>query len=318
MVERLISSGLGGLGAVHQYVTMKAFLAPQSVEAVEAKMKEWTQRSPRLTVMSLLAGVIYNDFPGKDDADSDLSYVKQYLVPIAPNDAYYITDKRFLWQPSPDARWASAAVYKGVPETLMAWAGVKHETMQDAAAMLARRIKEDRVNYHFLRASADERMHETQRRAITTARQWYRRAVEWRSLFLFGHIWHQMQDSFSPAHTRRNLGRSERYPYGVVEQIYFFGNQTEGWHSQNESWDAVSQAGSEGAKRVDAVVAPLRDALLMFIRDVEAAPPLPLTWEWSRMDRTFAAQGEHADRCAATFAEWLENKAYALAPSSLL
>ena len=52
-------------------------------------------------------------------------------------------------------------------------------------------------------------MHETQRRAINTARLWYRRAVEWRSLFIFGHIWHQMQDSFSPAHTRRNLARSE-------------------------------------------------------------------------------------------------------------
>ena len=134
MMERVVSSGLGGLGAVHQYVTMKAYLAPQTVDAVEAKMKEWAPLSQRLTVMSLLAGVIYNDFPGKDDADSDLSYVKQYLVPIAPNDAYYITDKRFLWQPSLDARWASAAVYKHVPEALMALAGIKHETMQDASS----------------------------------------------------------------------------------------------------------------------------------------------------------------------------------------
>lgn len=318
MLERVVSSRLGGLGAVHQYVTMKACLAPQTVGVVEAKMKEWAPLSQRLTVMSLLAGVIYNDFPGKDDADSDLSYVGQYLVPIAPNDAYYITDKRFLWQPSLDARWASAAVYKHVPEALMALAGIKHETMQDAAAMLERRIKEDRVNYHFLRASADERMHETQRRAINTARLWYRRAVEWRSLFIFGHIWHQMQDSFSPAHTRRNLARSERYPYGVVEEIYFFGNQTEGWHSRHESWDAVSQAGSEGAKRVEAAMAPLRDALQMFIRDVDAAPPLPLAWNWARMDRTFPVQGDHADRCATAFAEWLESKAYALAPASLL
>ena len=319
VVENVVANvGLGGLGAVHQYVSMRAFLDPQTHEQVEAQFREWEPLSPRLHVIALLAGVIYNDFPGKNDADTDQSYVKTYLVPIEPSNAYYITDRRFLWQPSADARWANAAVYKGVPASLMALAGVKATTMRDAQAMLNRRVQKDHVNYHFLRAEADETMREAQKRAVATAEQWYRRAVEWRSLFLFGHIWHQMQDSFSPAHTRRTLARTDEHPYGTVDEIYYFGDQSESWHSRHESWDAVRSAGSEGARRVEAAVPALRDALAMFIRDVNAAPPLPLGWDWARMDKALTGQREYAEGRACIFGKWLAEKAYALGKPSML
>lgn len=309
-VERAAAVPFGGLGAVHQYVTMKAFMA--GGDEFKRKFDEWSRRSQRLSVESLLAGVIYNDFPGEDDADIQMNYTSQYLSPIDPNDAYYITDRRFLVQPNADMRWANAAVYKHIPEMLMAIAGVKRSTMQSANAMLHRRIKEDRVNYHFLRATRDETPRESQRRAIATAQQWYRRALEWRNLFLFGHIWHQMQDSFSPAHTRRTLAPTPDAPYGVIDEIYFFGDQGDMWHSRHESWDAVSRKGSEGDRRVEAAIPPLRDSLKQFIDDVENAPQLPLNWDWSTMDKVAPGQRNYAEQRAEVFGEWLRAKAYKL------
>ena len=309
VVEQVVAGRFGGLGAVHQYVTMLAYVDAE--KEIGKELAAWAGKSKRMAPIELLAGVIYNDFPGEDEGNESLTYVAKYLTPIDPNKAYYITDRRFLWQPNADVTWASAAVYKRVPQFLMTMAGIKRTTMESADAMLKRRVAVNHVNYHFLRATADETPDETRRRAITTARLWYRRALEFRNLFLFGHIWHQIEDSFSPAHTARSLASTKERPYGTVDNIYFFGDQTEEWHSRHESWDAVRQAGSPGDRRVKAAVPALRDSLKIFISDLSGAPLLPPDGKSSAPDREVSGQRAYAEARATRFAEWLEATVYA-------
>jgi hypothetical protein len=292
-LEQVVSAAVGGLGAVHQYVSARAWAAAEQLRpglAVDAE--------------DCVAGVIFNDFPADDETDAARTYVATTLTRIAPADAPYINDARFLWQPTREARWAAAAVYKGAPEILMAMAGVQHAAMDHARRMLALRTHHTRINYHFMRASADERDDEVVERAVATARRWFRLAVERRRAFLLGHVWHMVEDSFSPAHTRRDLVRTEARPYGRVEAIFFFGDQTDRLHSSRESWDAAS--GGPAAAYISVAVLALRDILLAYddaLRSAPLAPPPGMP--------PSAAHAEHAVAAAERFAVFLRERVFA-------
>jgi len=315
IVETAVSRAVGGLGAVHQFITMRAFLA--GGHEMATRIDAWARKTPRMDVRVLVAGVIYNDFPGPDELDADQTYIAQTLVPINPQDAIYLTDARFAVQPSKNVRWASAAVYKGIPAFVMSAFGIQGITMQKATDMLQRRTKEDVVNYHFLRASNHELPAETIERTLTTAKRWYRLAVQWKTFFVLGHILHTIEDSFSPAHTRRALGRTERHPYGTVEEIFFFGNQTDRSHSSHESWESIQSPGGVGARCVDVAVMAVSSAIRRFLDDIDGAPMLPLEWDASRMDAEPPGQCAYAQERANVFAEWLRAQVFAYHTSLL-
>ena len=263
-LEFIVSHAVGGLGAVHQYVTMKAFLL-------------WAQRQqttglpsgePELTPEILLAGVIYNDFPWGDELGAGVDYQKHILARFQSSQtASYVTDQRFRWQPHRDIQWASAALYKNLPDAFTRIvAQVSQETVDEARVMLQQRTDATRVVYHFLRKDREETDAEVQRRAIEKAKEWFAAALERRSLFPLGHIWHMIEDSFSPAHTQRNL------LHGTVVRVYYFGDQTDRWHSSHESWDAVRVPGTEGYKRADAAKVLLAKSLDMFMQALGSSP----------------------------------------------
>lgn len=257
-VERVVSHMVGGLGAVHQYVTMLAWEECRRGDAgaLYAARLDDLAGTRQDAAKQLVAGVIYNDFPVPAEIDADGAYVAS-LVPIDPMDADYITNADFLWQPSADDRWATGAVYKQLPGVVMALAGIRDDDADKARRMLALRTAPERTHYHFLRQTADETDEQVVRQACDTAAAWFRVAVKRESLFVLGHIWHMVQDSFSPAHTARSLGATDTAPYGTVDEVYFFGNQTDAWHSAHESWRAVEHPSSEGGRRVRAALAPL-------------------------------------------------------------
>jgi hypothetical protein len=303
-LERIVTSALGGLGAVHQYVTALAWAALAATPAADT-LRRLAATHPRLTARDLVAGVIFNDFPADDETDAAGTYLRT-LEPIAPSDAPYIHDAQFLWQPTRDARWAAAAVYKGVPEALLAVAGVRHETVEHARRMLALRTHESHVNYHFMRASAHEIDTDVRRRAVASAERWFREAVLLRSFFPLGHICHMVEDSFSPAHTDRDVAETTvAQPYGVVHEVYFFGNQTDQWHSSRESIAAVQQP--VGERRVATCARAVRDILQLYIAAVDTAPLLPPGGALGG-----AAQQAHAEHTAREFARFMKTQVFAL------
>ena len=272
-VEALVATALGGLGPVHQWVTSSAWAAAAAKYQVSARLvKLATRRGDRLSPVDLVAGVIYNDFPVEDELDADASYVRSMLVPIAPPSFPGITDPSFLWQPSAHVRWANAAVYKGVYGGLLELAGVEHETLEQARRTLKLRTDTSRVCYHFMRRSAHETPAEVLAAAMVHAERWFRLAVLHRSLFLLGHIVHMVEDSFSPAHTARDLVRTLERPFGTVTNVYFFGTQGDRAHSSQESAYAATTPGSEAARRITVCVDAVRDLLALFVTTLEQAP----------------------------------------------
>jgi len=300
-VEDVVSRAVGGLGAVHQMVSARAWAAAEAANGAVA----------RLDAGDCVAGVIYNDFPIEDETDAARTYVSSTLERIAPADAPYITDSRFLWQPTREARWAAAAAYKGVPTMLMSLAGVHHDAMVHARRMLAQRTAASRVNYHFLRSSGAETDAEVVERAVATVRRWFRLAVLQRRLFLLGHIWHMVEDSFSPAHTDRLVERTTDAPYGRVHGIYFFGDQTDHMHSSRESWAAVASSTDSTARHyIDVAVLALRDILLRYAAALAAAP---LGAAPGSTAAPSAAAEAHAATSADDFAEFMRSQVFALA-----
>jgi hypothetical protein len=296
-VEHGITLAVGGLGAVHQYVSARAWALAEQAQSLA------------LDAEDCVAGVIFNDFPADDETDAMRTYVASTLERLRASDAPYITDARFLWQPRREERWAAAAVYKGVPSTLMSLAGVQSATMHHARRMLAQRTHESRINYHFMRASRTEADDEVVARAVLTARRWFRLAVLMRRTFLIGHIWHMVEDSFSPAHTERDLVRTTDAPYGRVRRIYFFGDQTDRSHSAAESIEAVLAPGSVGARAVDVCVIALRDILLRFNAALAGAPLAPPPGSTAPPS---AAMEAYAAAAADEFAEFMRTQVFAL------
>lgn len=297
VVERGITVAIGGLGAVHQYVSMRAWLAAEQTRRITLSAEDCT------------AGVIFNDFPAWDETDADVSFVRSTLERMRASDAPYITDQRFLLQPTREARWAAAAAYKGVPTTLMRLAGIQDAAMHHAQQMLALRTHETRINYHFMRASRHESDSEVVARALLTARRWFRLAIVTRRVFLIGHIWHMVEDSFSPAHTERDLMRSDTAPYGRVNRIYFFGDQTDSSHSAAESIESVLAPGSVGARAVDVAVLALRDILLRYVDALAGAPIMPPPGSVAAPSEAVYA---YAERAAEEFAEFMRTQVFAL------
>jgi hypothetical protein len=298
IVERGITVAVGGLGAVHQYVSARAWALAE-------------QAQPRLALDAedCVAGVIFNDFPADDEIDAARTYAATTLERMNAADAPYITDARFLWQPRREERWAAAAAYKDVPATLMTLAGVQESTMHRARRMLAQRTHETRINYHFMRASRNETDAEVVARAVLTARRWFRLAVLHRRTFPLGHIWHMVEDAFSPAHTERDLVRTTEAPYGRVQRIYFFGDQTDRSHSTAESIEAVLAPGSVGARAVDVCVLALRDILLRYAAAVAGAPLAPPPGSTVAPS---AAVEAYAAAAADEFAEFMRTQVFAL------
>lgn len=321
VVENVVATAVGGLGPVHQYVTACGWaeaaatlvdMPKQPALTLEARLARAARTFPRLTAETLVAGVIFNDFPVQDELDLPNAYSAKMLAPIAPDSFPAIKDRRFLWQPTEPVRWANAAVYKGVPETLLAFSGVDHATMEQARETLRLRTALERTSYHFMRFSKEESNDDVQDRAIVHVRRWFRLAVLHRTMFPLGHIVHMVEDSFSPAHTMRDLSeRGVERPYGVVTSIYFFGEQTDQWHSTRESWSAVNTANSEAERRVKVCAHAVRDVIVRFEAAVAGAPMLPP----AGMDYTaLPAQREYAKHAAKEFSEFMRTTVFALAP----
>lgn len=285
-VERTITSLVGELGAVHQYVSALAWAAAERRIRVTSDARD------------ALAGVIANDFPWPDEYDTKREYAAKMLTPIDPQDARYINDGRFLLQPTREARWAAAAVYKGVPKMAMALLGVNAEAMAFAAEMLAVRTAASRVNYHVMRSTPEETDAEVVDLAVATSKRWYRIAVLRRRVFLVGRIWHMVEDSFSPAHTDRDLERRFATPYGRIRRIYCFEEQTDESHSTAESINAVLTPGSVGARCVEVAVLALSDILVRYETDI-AGMAVP--------------NEAYAQRAADSFGDFMRSQVLALA-----
>lgn len=293
LIEHVVSSAVGGLGAVHQYVTMRAWVRWANAQQ---RSSEEQQQQEELTPTALLAGVIYNDFPWGDELGTAREYTQHVLVRFSSASvAPYVTDARFRLQPNREIQWASAAAYKALPDVVTrAVAGVSQARVVEARRMLDERTADERVVYHFLRASANEPDSEVQQRAVEKCAGWFAAALQTRSLFALGHAWHTIEDSFSPAHTDRNL--SDRR--ALVRRVYYFGDQTDRWHSSHESWAAVRTPGSEGYRRVDAAVPLLAESLRRFYAALDDNAP--------------DAAAVHTER----FAQWLRTEVFALASDS--
>lgn len=248
---------IGGLGAVHQYVTMLAF--------ADATKRSATVRATYSDddVQQLVAGVIWNDFPSGDGVDG-VRYARETLVPITGSAAPYLSDARFRWQPSRETRWALAFVYKRMPALLANVFGVGDEARRAAERMLEFRAAQERTHFHFMLTRRDEPMDDVRSRAAAAAREWYRRALLEQNVFVLGHVLHMVEDSYSAAHTKRVP------PDGDLAEVYFFGAQTDRSHSSLESYAAVSRPGGEPEQRVRWCVAAVSDIIARFAADRSA------------------------------------------------
>ncbi len=241
-LESVISWWYGGFGATHQYITALA-----TSKLIPMKVTE-----ERLSAKRLVQGVIWNDFPLEDERDGKGEYDK-ILVRMSEAEAPYIEDDRFRWQPSEADRFASAAAYKagGSPlsQLVSNWKGVTKEKAEEAEAMLERRSGTLKSHYHFLRERAEETDKSVRERAVSTCIRWYEHAVESRDLFTLGHVFHTIEDSYSPAHTMRLVPKTE-VDFGRITEVYYFGNQNDTNHSRQEG---IQQAQSSSYAAYDRV-----------------------------------------------------------------
>lgn len=263
-LERAVSNTVGGLGAVHQYVTQLALSRP--FEEDEAPGAQLAPDEMRL----LVAGVIWNDFPTGEE-QSGPRYLAQLLEPIGGCDAPYLTDARFRLQPTLQTRWAMATVYKKAPDALARLGGVTSSALAVARLMVAERDQPARSHYHFMRATAAEPDRSVVARAAATAVRWYHSALvapaeQGGGAFALGHLVHMVEDSFSPAHTLRRAPAAPDAPY-PIERVYYFGDQSEKSHSRQEGWSAVCRPGSEGDVRVQGCARAVRRLVARFLAD---------------------------------------------------
>lgn len=253
MLERTIGWWYGGFGATHQYITEQA--------VAELIPDDQVQQAKRLT-----AGVIWNDFPS--DSPTDPNY-EDDLVPISADDAPYIEDVRFRWQPSERVRFANAGAYKNVgplSDAIFSWKGVTDDDLEDAKQTITRRAAYDRNHYHFLRGDELESDESVRARALETCLEWYRIALETGDLFTLGHMFHTIQDSYSPAHTKRTAP-TNKYDYGRVDRVYYFGDQSDTYHSNKEGIKQVLDTYNEAHDRAKWCAIVLNDLYVIYQSD---------------------------------------------------
>ena len=264
---------VGGLGAVHQYVTMRAVLRDPKLDERLRRLAASAAR-PELEMMTtrmFVAGVIHNDFPlpGVTAENANAEFVRRYLIEIPLADAPYLTDARFRVQPNYQMRWAVGAVYKKSPQILVSVAGISPEMIRVAEDMLRERTVVERTPEHFMKRTATDTVANVIELAIRKCLGWTEEALVAESLFPIGKIVHTIEDSYSLVHCER-VAPTLRQPFGAVRNIMFFGDQTDHSHSVEEGWRAVSTPGSPGADRVDWALLPIGAVLWNFVIAVEA------------------------------------------------
>jgi hypothetical protein len=287
ILEHLASAAVGGLGAAHQAVTQRAWHQVWPLGRDQADEPD---------ARALVAGVIYNDFPWGDELDAERRYVATVLEPIKASDAPYMTDPRFMWQPTQRMRWALAALYKHWGGVLRV-AGVPAEDVERAREALATRTLASHTCYHFMRATRAESDGDVVAASVAAARRWFRQAVVAASIFPLGHIVHMIEDSFSPAHTDRDLTATIDAPYGHVRRIYFFGDQNDSWHSERESIDAVLDPTKPAGQAAAVAARAVAEVLRRYVAAVRNVP-----------------RDSAAEQVADEFAEFLRTKVFRLAP----
>jgi hypothetical protein len=245
-VERwLCELGAGGLGAVHQYLTMLAAL-------------QLTATLSDALLEQLCLGVIWNDFPWGEEDVEPKRFRDAIIERIPAESAPYITHPSFRLQANEATRWAVAAVYKNVPTLLCRAFSISEPARQTAAAIMEQRTKPERIaDYHFMNRTADDTIERVIAHTSAVCKRWYYRALAQDSFFMFGHLLHLVEDSFSAAHTLR-IGAN-----GALAYAYFFGDQTDTSHSRAESYDFVVQE----QVRMKWCVAAVAELLQRFVAD---------------------------------------------------
>jgi hypothetical protein len=229
------------LGAVHQKVTQDAM--PDGVE----------------TAHNILLGVLYNDSPLPDAGD--LATFKKCIENIPSGYAPYLTKPWARWQVRKGINYGLVARYKSIPQWILRVCGVSAADCKTGAAMLDYRARPDKTRNHFMRESEDEKMGETIRKVLDTVHEWYTAALlqddEEVAAFYFGHILHTAEDACSEAHTKRDKD-------GRLQEIYFFGDQKEYWHSAHEGYKAITTENTEAWKRFHFCVPRVNKLIVMF------------------------------------------------------
>lgn len=264
-LERIVTGIAGdGLGAVHQFITQEAY---NSDPTLDQRMVALGKRN--CSASQLIAGVIWNDFPlDSVDPERTEAYAAGALEAFDQKYAPYLTDPRFRVQPKEGLRVAMGAVHKGVPDIVSIMVGVNAQYVVIARRMIRERINEDRPHRHFMRKTASEGDAAVIAGAIYICLRWMAMALFNETAFYLGNITHTIEDSFSAAHTKRSAP-SDSAPYGAVNEVYFFGNQSDHSHSSAESWREVTRRGSDASRRVAWLIAPLREVFSFFITSME-------------------------------------------------
>lgn len=238
--EFIFEKCIGGLGAVHQKATQDAM--PDDADNAH----------------EILLGVLYNDSPLPDPGD--LATFKKCIEAIPPGYAPYLTKPWARWQVRKGINLGLVARYKSVPQWILRLFGVTAADCKTGAAMLDYRARPDKTRNHFMRESADETMQETIEKVLGTVHEWYTTALlqdaDDVAAFYFGHILHTAEDACSEAHTKRDKD-------GRLQEIYFFGDQKERWHSAHESYKAIT-TDREAWKRFHFCVPRVHKLIVMY------------------------------------------------------
>jgi len=260
--ERLLGRFCGNLGLIHQYI---AWLAVCSVKAV---CKAFYDRVKSEGVQALVAGIIWNDFPLAPEGD--LRAYVSFLERVPLSDAEYLPHPDFRWQVRKPVRRALAGHYKNFPDWLLHIFGIAQHDCDVGERMLKYRAAGERVHYHGMKETGAETDASVKARARARLIEWYGKALRAPTivdgLFLVGHMVHLVEDFCSPAHT--NMDKD-----GHLTSIYFFGDQTDLWHSKRESADVVFEKGSEAQRRIAFCVPLVRALLMRFVEDYGAPVP---------------------------------------------
>lgn len=254
------------LAIIHQMVSALAYKSDPRTAALFEQLCANVGNEAYCSVMLLIAGVIFNDFPkpGLTAATYWSGYVVPHIVDVPAADAPYVTDARFRKHPRRGLQVAIAGEYGGYPEAIVRLAGASTADIKLAREMLAYRTKISHTHFHAMKETADDTTAAVCDRAAAQATKWMKQALQERSVFPIGMIWHMFEDSMSLAHAMRDTEPSEGFPYGKVLEIYYFGNQSDRSHSRDEGISAVSKPGTPGYQRVQAAARPLMTTLLYF------------------------------------------------------
>ena len=254
------------LAAIHQMVSALAYKSDPRTAALFEQLCTTIGNESYCSLLLLLAGVIFNDFPmpGLTAATYWSRYVVPNIVDIPDADSRYIPDKRFRKQPRWGLRLAIASEYRDYPRWIARLGRASAADIQLARDMLDYRTSIKRTHFHAMKETVDDTTAAVCDRAARQAVEWMQQALQERSVFCIGKIWHMIEDSFSLAHSLRDTDPSEGFPYGKVLEIYYFGDQTDHSHSRDEGLAAVSKPGSPGYRRVEAAARPLMVTLQYF------------------------------------------------------